>query len=178
MEEELRNNFAYCPRCGKNTLTVKSPKSFECSNCEFIFYINVAASVAAIITDQTGRVLIAIRKNDPAKDTWDLPGGFLETDETIEECLVREIIEELNVEITEAQYFCSFPNKYHYKGITYSTIDLTYICKVEDFSTLKAADDVKDFIFCPLKELKPENFGLDSIKKIIEQYLAYVNNQK
>ncbi len=178
MVEELKNNFVYCPRCGKNKLTVKSPKSFECNDCGFIFYINVAASVAAIITDESKRVLIAIRKNDPAKDTWDLPGGFVDPDETIEECLVREIVEELNIEITEAEYFCSFPNKYQYKGITYSTIDLTFICKVEDFSLLKAADDVKAYIFCPVGELKPENFGLDSIKKIIEHYVAYVNNQK
>jgi ADP-ribose pyrophosphatase YjhB (NUDIX family) len=172
MIDTNKNSFVYCPKCGKKTLKDKSEKSFFCTDCGFVFYLNVAAAVAAIITDEADRVLVAIRKNDPAKDTWDLPGGFVDANETIEECLVREIVEELNVEITEAEYFCSFPNQYKYHDVMYSTIDLTFICKVEDFSNLRAADDVKSYIFCPVKELKPENFGLESIKNIVAQYLS------
>jgi ADP-ribose pyrophosphatase YjhB (NUDIX family) len=177
MIEANKNSFVYCPKCGKENLKKKSEKSFSCSNCGFVFYLNVAAAVAAIITDEADRVLVAIRKNDPAKDTWDLPGGFVDANESIEECLVREIVEELNIEITEAEYFCSFPNKYKYRDVTYSTIDLTFICKVEDFSNLKAADDVKSYIFCPIKELKPENFGLESIKNIVSHYLSHRGNK-
>lgn len=172
-----KNNFVFCPKCGKETLRDKSEKSFACDSCGFIFYINVAAAVAAIITDDADRVLVAIRKNDPAKDTWDLPGGFVDPNESIEECLVREIVEELNIEITEAEYFCSFPNKYLYKEVLYSTIDVTFICKVEDFTNLKAADDVKAYIFCPTKELKPENFGLESIRNIVSEYLVHIKKE-
>ena len=177
MPEEKKKSFVYCPKCGKETLRDKSEKAFICGSCGFEFYLNVAAAVAAIITDDADRVLVAIRKNDPAKDTWDLPGGFVDANESIEECLVREIVEELNIEITEAEYFCSFPNKYEYRDVIYSTIDLTFICKVEDFSSLRAADDVKAYIFCPTKELKPENFGLESIKNIVAHYLSHIENK-
>ncbi len=53
-------------------------------------------SVKALVFDGRDRVL-AIQNRD---GTWELPGGGWEHDETLEECLRREIREELNVEVT------------------------------------------------------------------------------
>lgn len=39
-------------------------------------------------------VLLIERKNDPFQGKWALPGGFMEMDETVEECVVRELREE------------------------------------------------------------------------------------
>jgi len=50
-----------------------------------IFKLNNKASL---------QVLLIQRKNDPFKLKWALPGGFLENDETLEECVSREIEEE------------------------------------------------------------------------------------
>ena len=55
-----------------------------------------SVSVAAIITDDHGRVLV-VQRRDNGK--WEPPGGILELDETIEEGLRREVREETGVEI-------------------------------------------------------------------------------
>lgn len=53
---------------------------------------------AAIIVSQ-GRVLIARRRGgDSAAGCWEFPGGSLEAGETLQECLERELAEELGVE--------------------------------------------------------------------------------
>ncbi|PFJ96341.1 8-oxo-dGTP diphosphatase MutT [Priestia megaterium] len=61
--------------------------------------------VAAIIKDKN-RLLIAKRHSkDPLAGKWEFPGGKIEPDETPEECLVREIREELRVEVEIGSFY-------------------------------------------------------------------------
>ncbi len=163
--------FQYCPKCSSDSLTSTSIKSFTCSKCGFVFYLNVAAAVAALITDDSGKLLVSVRNYEPAKDTWDLPGGFVDANETIEECLSREIMEEFSINLDEIKYFCSFPNTYKYGGVTYSTIDLAFICKVKNFNKVKLSDEIKSHLILDTNEIEIDKFGLDSIKKIVSLYL-------
>ena len=52
-----------------------------------------------------GELLVVTRNRDPAKGTWDLPGGFLDPGETYEQGLRRELREELNLDIFALRYF-------------------------------------------------------------------------
>ncbi|MGB9634958.1 MAG: NUDIX domain-containing protein [Candidatus Micrarchaeia archaeon] len=45
------------------------------------------------------KLLLIIRKNDPFKGMFALPGGYLEDDETLEECVVRETYEETGLNV-------------------------------------------------------------------------------
>ncbi|MFC5648614.1 (deoxy)nucleoside triphosphate pyrophosphohydrolase [Paenibacillus solisilvae] len=72
---------------------------------------------AAIIEDKLGRILIARRKEGKAQEgMWEFPGGKLEKDENIQECLRRELLEEMNIEIIPYESFGV--NDHHY-GSTY-----------------------------------------------------------
>ncbi len=55
--------------------------------------------VAAIITDEAGRVFATQRGYGEWKDWWEFPGGKIEAGETAEQALRREIHEELAAEI-------------------------------------------------------------------------------
>ena len=56
-----------------------------------------SVSVAGVVVDEAGRVLIIQRRDN---GRWEPPGGILERDETFEEGVVREVAEETGV--TEA----------------------------------------------------------------------------
>jgi len=64
--------------------------------------------VTAGILEKNGKIFIAKRKKGKClKDKWEFPGGKLENGETPEECLKRELFEELNIQIKVEKYFCS-----------------------------------------------------------------------
>lgn len=161
--------FQYCPQCGGKRLVISDEKSFLCSSCNFKFYLNTAAAGIALIFNKNDELLVTKRRYDPAKGMLDLPGGFADPGETIEDCLIREIKEELNLNITSLTYFCSVPNTYIYKNVTYSIIDFSFLCSVDDFDPIKAADDVSDFYFMELTNLDINRFGLDSPKIVIDR---------
>lgn len=161
--------FQYCPQCGRKSLVISDEKSFLCSSCNFKFYLNTAAAGIALIFNKKGELLVTKQKYNPAKGMLDLPGGFADPGETIEECLIREIKEELNLNITSLIYFCSVPNTYIYKNVTYSITDFAFLCSVDHFDTIKASDDISDFYFIKLTSLDKSRFGLESPKTVIDR---------
>lgn len=163
--------FSFCPACGSKRFNFRQNNSFLCEDCGFQFYINAAAAVAALVEDSEGKLLFSLRAKDPMKGKLDLPGGFVDIMETVEHALRREIKEELNLEVKEAVYFTSQPNTYVYGGITYFTLDLAFVCRVEDFSAIAADDDVCGYQFIAHDEIDIEEIGLPSIKKIVSRYL-------
>ena len=162
----------FCPRCGSEGFGFKAGKSFSCRECGFEFFINAAAAVVALIEDDQGRLLLVRRAREPVKGTLDLPGGFVDPGETIEEALKREIKEELNLEIDSFAYFCSFPNTYLYGGIVYYTVDLTFLCTVRDLSRIRAGDDAGEHLFISPESIRLEDIGLDSIREITSRYIT------
>lgn len=161
----------FCPRCGSDRFAGRTDKSFSCGECGFEYYINAAAAVAALIEDDRGRLLFVRRAREPMKGTLDLPGGFVDPGETLEEALHREVKEELNLDVDSFTYFCSFPNTYPYGGIVYSTIDLTFACTVKDLSRIRTGDDAGEHLFISPDHIRLEDIGLDSIREITSLYV-------
>lgn len=59
--------------------------------------------------DSSGlKILLIQRKNEPFQGLWALPGGFMDMDETIEECAYRELKEETGLEVADLQQLHTF----------------------------------------------------------------------
>lgn len=53
----------------------------------------------AIILDKNNDIVLIKRMNNPYKDSWAIPGGFVEIGETVEESCIREAKEETNLDV-------------------------------------------------------------------------------
>ena len=158
----------HCPRCGAAGLSRPGVNNVVCPRCKFQLYLNTAAAVCALIQDDRGRLLVTVRANDPKKGFWDLPGGFVDPDESAEQAVIREVREELGLRVSSTHYLCSRPNAYPFGGVTYRTLDLAYVCRVESAQRAVAADDVQGIVYCRPAQLDPHRFGFDSIRQIVE----------
>lgn len=168
---DLIEKFGYCPVCGSKRFAQNSQKSMKCGNCGFEYFMNPAAAVVAIITDTEGRLLVERRKLEPAKGTLDLPGGFADTDETVEEAVVREVKEETGLTVTAMRYLFSLPNMYRYSGLDIPTLDMFFACEVEDTSQLVAGDDAAECRWVAPQDVHTELFGLRSVRHGVQRWL-------
>ena len=166
------DQFKYCPKCGSNKFHIHNEKSKCCEACKFVYYFNPSAATVAFILNEKKELLVCRRGKEPAKGTLDLSGGFLDMNETGEEGVLREVLEETGLEVTDTTYLFSIPNTYMYSGFLVHTLDLFFLCKVKDFSCIQAMDDVSDSYWVPLENINPEDFGLDSIRKGVERFLS------
>lgn len=171
----LSDEIKFCPRCAAGKFNVYGDKSYQCEGCGFQWYVNMSAAVAAIIKNENNEILFTRRAFDPARGTYDLPGGFIDLGETAEQAIIREIREELNLEVTESRYWKSFPNKYCFKGMEYNTLDMVFFCSVKEFTGLEANDDVADYLFVNINDMKSEMIGLLSIRNVVECLKAEIN---
>ena len=161
--------FSYCPKCGSNDFTENDFKSKRCGSCGFTYYFNPLAATVGIITNDKGEVLVVRRAKEPAKGTLDLPGGFCDSYETAEEGVKREIEEETGLKVNSTRYLFSIPNTYMYSGMELHTMDMFFLCTVEDAAALTADDDVSELLWIAIDDLRSEEFGLASIKKAIKK---------
>lgn len=170
MEHPLAQ-FQYCPECGSKHFDIHNEKSKQCAACGFVYYFNPSAATVALILNEKNELLVCRRAKEPAKGTLDLPGGFIDMGETGEEGVAREVAEETGLTVCETSYLFTLPNIYVYSGFPVHTLDLFFLCKVEDTSHFEAMDDVADAFFLPLERIHPEDFGLGSIRKGLERFL-------
>ena len=124
--DNASNNFSYCPKCGSKDSIKYIEKYWKCDKCPFILYHNAASASAVIISDKENNILFEIRAKNPKKGMLGCPGGFTDSDETIEENAIRECKEEIGIEPINLKYLCSCPNDYHYKGFDYKTCDVYF----------------------------------------------------
>lgn len=169
------SQFKYCPKCGSKDFEIHNEKSKKCKSCGFVYYFNPSSATVALILNERKELLVCCRAKDPAKGTLDLPGGFIDMSETGEEGVSREVKEETDMVVTQAEYLFSIPNIYIYSGFPVHTLDMFFRCTVADTSRFKAMDDAADVFFLPLKDIHPEDFGLDSIRKGVQRFLSAIS---
>ena len=84
--------------------------------------------VTAAVIEKNGKILIARRKpGDSQAGKWEFPGGKLETGETPEACLRRELREELGIETEVGAFFCSSRFTYPHMDVELLVYRTSYI---------------------------------------------------
>lgn len=163
--------FEFCPKCGSHLFHPTGDRSKKCSECSFTLYFNSSAAVAALIFDDSGRLLLTRRAVEPFKGKLDLPGGFADPLESAEDAIRRELKEELGIEVIQTEYFCSSPNEYPFSGLAVFTLDLAFKVKVNTLDGLSPMDDICGFGFYELNEIPLEEIPAYSIRNIVERVI-------
>lgn len=104
---DWNNNFKYCGRCGNITELVPNERAKKCPKCNLINYPAISPAIIVAIT-RGNKILLAHNKNFPEK-LYSLIAGFVEPSETLEDCVKREVFEEVGIQVKNIRYFGSQP---------------------------------------------------------------------
>ncbi len=145
-ELPIEHAFKFCPRCAaKNEQAGSIP--FRCLGCGFSHFFGPVAAVGALVTDESGKLLLVRRAHQPAKGRWGLPGGFVDRFETAEQAIAREVLEETDLRVTASEFLMTHPNRYNYRGIVAPVIDLFFRCQVAAGEITLADGELDDFVW-------------------------------
>lgn len=161
--------FSFCPRCGSGKIEVHDKNAVQCGACGYTYYHNCAAAVAAIVVSDA-RILLVKRAHEPQKGLYDLPGGFVDYQESLEAAVAREVKEECGLTVTDLRYFGSYPNVYEYLDVTYFSADAYFICSTRDPGALRDSDETKESVWVEPEAVDAAMLAFESVKKVLARY--------
>ncbi|HLO73355.1 MAG TPA: NUDIX hydrolase [Flavobacterium sp.] len=88
------------------------------------------------------QILLIKRKNDPFKDCWALPGGFVDENEDLELAAIRELVEETQVKVYHLEQIGAFGKPY--RDPRGHMVSVAYFGQVDTNTIAMAADDAKE----------------------------------
>lgn len=163
-------NIIYCPRC-KNELQHQGNLA-ACSQCGFNYYQN-PAPCTVIMFYQNGQVLMGKRAIEPRINTWDLPGGFIEVDESAEEGAIREALEETGLEVKITKYLGSAPDIYGETLVP--TLIFCFLVEIIG-GEMTPQDDISELKWFDL-DSTPEEVAFPTVKTCLTMLKAHLKQQ-
>lgn len=117
------------------------------------------------------KVLLIQRKNEPFKDQWALPGGFVEKDETLEQAAIRELNEETGVEVDYMEQVKAFGDPG--RDPRGRMVSVAFLSQIHCEEKLNPADDARDAKWVRIDRLPEMDlaFDHDEIINVAQQYL-------
>ncbi len=161
----------YCPRCSSEmeTRTILDHARRVCPQCGYIYWNNPLPVAGALVIDERGRALLALRNEEPAKDSWNIPAGFMERGESAEEAARREVQEETGLQIELTGYLGSFGGA-RPQWPWYSVVFVFYYARAVG-GVLQAGDDAAEVAFFPPNAL-PEPIIFSSNHYALRRWAA------
>lgn len=126
-------------------------------------YPHPAVTVDCIVfykEDKNIYFLLIKRKNDPYKDCWAFPGGFINIDESAEDAAIRELKEETGLQVSKVDQLKAYSNPARDPRERVITIAFISESKIK---AVKGGDDAKEARWFDISNLPPLAFDHEQI---------------
>ncbi|MBS2212097.1 NAD(+) diphosphatase [Carboxylicivirga mesophila] len=100
-------NHQYCGRCGAATDPGANERSIICKACNTTVYPTISPAIIVAIT--CGDKILLARGNHFPPGRFSLVAGYVDVGETLEEAVIREVKEEVGLDVTNIRYYKNHP---------------------------------------------------------------------
>lgn len=154
----------YCDNCGNALEVRKENIEWFCPHCNRHVYANPVPTIDALLFDENGRILLGKRSRQPNKGKLNLPGGFVDPNETLEEAIVRELQEELGLgarDYGKLTYAGSRVDHYEHEGKVRQLLSVIMTAPMGE-RAFEPNDEVEEYVWKLPSELKSEDLSSES----------------
>ena len=121
----------------------------------------VTADCIVITREAEPKVLLIQRGGEPFKGAWAFPGGFMDMDETTEQCAIRELEEETRLHVSDIKQIGAYSKvERDPRG---RTITVAYLTIIDEPIAVTGQDDAAKAEWWPVDALPPLAFDHDEI---------------
>lgn len=107
-----KNTSKFCSKCGDFNEDKEGERAKICTKCRFVTYPHICPAIIVAVTK--GEKILLAHNNGFKKNKYSVLAGFVESGETLEACVSREIFEEVGIRVKNIRYFGNqswpFPN--------------------------------------------------------------------
>ncbi len=164
----------YCYLCGGKVYT-QDDYVYMCDSCGQSYYDNPKPCVEIVLFNDSEQVLLSKRAVEPYKGKFDLPGGFVDKGETLEEAIVREVNEEIGIDVERLQdlrYVSSYKAFYPWgKEIVHNVI-AEFTATVSNGIQVKGMDDVELVEWVDMEDLNKYDYSIPEVPMMIKLALG------
>lgn len=133
----------------------------------------VTADCVVMTNEPQPKVLLIQRGADPFKGAWAFPGGFMNMDETTEQCAIRELEEETGLKVTKVHQIGAYSKVD--RDPRGRTITVAYLAIIDTPGTVKGQDDAAQAEWFPITDLPNLAFDhYDIMKDAMDTYTLFV----
>ena len=143
------------------TYTYKYPRPTVTADC-------------VVITKEEPKVLLIQRGIDPYKGCWAFPGGFMNMDETTEQCAIRELEEETGLRVSDVHQIGAYSKVD--RDPRGRTITVAYLAIIDEPVQVTGQDDAAKaewFLLYALPELAFDHAEI--MRDAVKAYNAYLS---
>jgi len=97
----------FCGQCGAGTQLLKTEHAKTCPQCGLVVYPKISPAIIVAITK--GDKILLARGNRFTSKFYSVLAGFVEPGENLEQCVKREVLEEVGIQVDNIRYFGSQP---------------------------------------------------------------------
>lgn len=143
-------------------------------------YHSAKQGVIVVLRDDQGRLGLSRRAVEPRKGCIDPVGGFVDAWETLEECGVREVREEIGLELSidRLTYFGSAYHEYTYQEIGYPVIDSYFVADVTEAekAAITIQEEVASFDWYDITSIDPKDYFYQAGYDLLYKTFAVMGN--
>ena len=150
----------------QDTMLLHNPEPlFSCRNDSLMLVLdNISINDSVVISKESEpKVLLIQRGNEPYKGCWAFPGGFMNMDETTEQCAIRELEEETGLKVSSLQQIGAYSKVD--RDPRGRTVTVAYLARVDAPVAVVAQDDAAKAKWFPLSALPPLAFDHEEIMR-------------
>ncbi|WP_313739704.1 NAD(+) diphosphatase [Pseudomonas sp.] len=154
----------FCGSCGQPTVQVRGERAMHCEACGLRHYPRISPSMIVLIT--RGDEILLARSPRFVAGVYSTLAGFAEPGESAEDCLEREVFEEVALQVRNIQYVGSqcwpFPH----------SMMLGFHAEYAGGEIVMQPDEIEDARWFDIRDLPPLPAGRSIARYLIDLYVA------
>lgn len=166
---EWDRNHQFCGRCGTPTISYSTERTRRCPTCQLSQYPRISPAMIVLIQRQEKLLLGRAHRFRPGM--YSLLAGYVESHESLEACVIREVREEVGLEIADIRYWGSQPWPFPH------TLMVGFTAQYLGGDIIIDPDELVDARWFSIHELPELPGGMSIARKMIDWFVAEIGQK-